>query len=213
MGEWKACEVCSRRAGTDVAPRAASIRSMAWAGPDRTQNPGPLTAARLGLALGIRNGRMHAFSARAIDLELERAGLALDDLAQLRQRRGVARLQRRSDRRIEDVDVPRTHPGAESAILATLEKYGFAWDGEVVRQSRRTAAYASALAGLAADLFGLPVSTTHVLSSGVAGTMAANRSGLQWTTVRNLMIAWVLTLPVSICLSGLLFWALRTIAP
>ena len=65
----------------------------------------------------------------------------------------------------------------------------------------------------AADLFGLPVSTTHVLSSGVAGTMAANHSGLQWTTVRNLMIAWVLTLPVSICLSGLLFWALRTIAP
>lgn len=53
--------------------------------------------------------------------------------------------------RIEDVDVPRTHPGAESAILATLEKYGFAWDGEVVRQSRRTAAYASALARLAVD--------------------------------------------------------------
>ena len=65
----------------------------------------------------------------------------------------------------------------------------------------------------AADIFGLPVSTTHVLSSGVAGTMAANHSGLQWTTVRNLMIAWVLTMPVSICLSGLLFWALRTIAP
>ncbi|MBW8890752.1 MAG: inorganic phosphate transporter, partial [Burkholderiales bacterium] len=38
----------------------------------------------------------------------------------------------------------------------------------------------------AADLYGLPVSTTHVLSSGVAGTMAANRSGLQWSTIRNL---------------------------
>ena len=38
----------------------------------------------------------------------------------------------------------------------------------------------------AADGFGLPVSTTHVLSSGVAGTMAANHSGLQWGTVRNL---------------------------
>jgi inorganic phosphate transporter, PiT family len=47
----------------------------------------------------------------------------------------------------------------------------------------------------AADAFGLPVSTTHVLSSGVAGTMAANRSGLQWATVRNLLMAWVLTLP------------------
>jgi PiT family inorganic phosphate transporter len=58
----------------------------------------------------------------------------------------------------------------------------------------------------AADAFGLPVSTTHVLSSGVAGTMAANRSGLQLATVRNLLMAWVLTLPASIVLSGSLFW-------
>jgi inorganic phosphate transporter, PiT family len=57
----------------------------------------------------------------------------------------------------------------------------------------------------AADLFGLPVSTTHVLSSGVAGTMAANGSGLQWSTVRNLLMAWVLTLPAAIVLSGLLY--------
>ena len=54
----------------------------------------------------------------------------------------------------------------------------------------------------AADMYGLPVSTTHVLSSGVAGTMAANHSGLQMSTVRNLLMAWVLTLPVSILLSG-----------
>ena len=59
----------------------------------------------------------------------------------------------------------------------------------------------------AADYFGLPVSTTHVLSSGVAGTMAANGTGLQWGTVRNLIMAWVLTLPVSIMLSATLFWA------
>jgi len=59
----------------------------------------------------------------------------------------------------------------------------------------------------AADAFGLPVSTTHVLSSGVAGTMAANRTGLQWETVRNLGMAWILTLPVSILLSGTFFWA------
>ena len=63
----------------------------------------------------------------------------------------------------------------------------------------------------AADWFGLPVSTTHVLSSGVAGTMAANHSGLQWATVRNLLMAWVLTLPASIVLSGFLFWAFRKI--
>jgi PiT family inorganic phosphate transporter len=63
----------------------------------------------------------------------------------------------------------------------------------------------------AADLFGLPVSTTQVLSSGIAGTMAANRSGLQWTTVRNIFAAWLLTLPMSILLSGGLFWLLRHI--
>ena len=60
----------------------------------------------------------------------------------------------------------------------------------------------------AADIFGLPVSTTHVLSSGVAGTMAANRSGLQWSTIRNLLMAWVLTLPAAIVLSGGLYWLL-----
>ena len=58
----------------------------------------------------------------------------------------------------------------------------------------------------AADMFGLPVSTTHVLSSGVAGTMAANRSGLQWATIGNLLMAWVLTLPAAILLSGGLYW-------
>lgn len=50
--------------------------------------------------------------------------------------------------RIEDVDVPRTRPGARSSILATLERYGLAWDGDVVSQSPRTATYASALSRL-----------------------------------------------------------------
>jgi PiT family inorganic phosphate transporter len=61
----------------------------------------------------------------------------------------------------------------------------------------------------AADGLGLPVSTTHVLSSGVAGTMMANHSGLQWATVRNLLLAWVLTLPAAMTLSGFLFVAFR----
>ncbi|NML47462.1 inorganic phosphate transporter [Ramlibacter sp. G-1-2-2] len=61
----------------------------------------------------------------------------------------------------------------------------------------------------AADVYGLPVSTTHVLSSGVAGTMAANKSGLQMATVRNLLMAWVLTLPAAILLSGALYWLFR----
>ncbi len=57
----------------------------------------------------------------------------------------------------------------------------------------------------AADVGGWPVSTTHVLSSGVAGTMAANHSGLQMHTMRNLLLAWVLTLPVCVFLGALLF--------
>jgi PiT family inorganic phosphate transporter len=61
-----------------------------------------------------------------------------------------------------------------------------------------------------ADGLGLPVSTTHVLSSGIAGTMAANRTALQLDTVRNLAMAWVLTLPVAMMLSGFLFWAFRS---
>ena len=58
----------------------------------------------------------------------------------------------------------------------------------------------------AADMYGLPVSTTHVLSSGVAGSMVANGSGLQMSTLRNLAMAWVLTLPVAMLLSGSLYW-------
>ncbi len=57
----------------------------------------------------------------------------------------------------------------------------------------------------AADGYGLPVSTTHVLSSGIAGTMAANGSGLQWSTIRNIALAWVLTLPAAMALSGILY--------
>jgi inorganic phosphate transporter, PiT family len=57
-----------------------------------------------------------------------------------------------------------------------------------------------------ADAYGLPVSTTHVLSSGVAGTMAANGSGLQLATVRSLALAWILTLPAAIVLSGTLYF-------
>ncbi|MFL6603885.1 MAG: inorganic phosphate transporter [Steroidobacteraceae bacterium] len=59
----------------------------------------------------------------------------------------------------------------------------------------------------AADLLGLPVSTTHILSSGIAGTMVANGSGIQKDTVRNIILAWVLTLPVCVLLGAALFGA------
>jgi PiT family inorganic phosphate transporter len=63
----------------------------------------------------------------------------------------------------------------------------------------------------AADMYGLPVSTTHVLSSGVAGTMAASGAGLQWSTVKNMLAAWVLTLPAAILMSGTLYFLLREV--
>jgi PiT family inorganic phosphate transporter len=89
--------------------------------------------------------------------------------------------------------------------------------GEKIGKSHLTyaqgaAAEITAMATIgAADGFGLPVSTTHVLSSGIAGTMAANKSGIQWSTVRNLGLAWVLTLPTAMLLSGSLFWLFKKI--
>jgi PiT family inorganic phosphate transporter len=64
---------------------------------------------------------------------------------------------------------------------------------------------AAATIGMA-DMGGMPVSTTHVLSSGVAATMWANKSGIQPETVREIALAWVLTLPVAMALSGGLYW-------
>ena len=58
----------------------------------------------------------------------------------------------------------------------------------------------------------MPVSTTHILSSGVAGTMAANGSGLYLNTVRNILAGWVLTLPAAALLSGVLFWIFKNFA-
>jgi inorganic phosphate transporter, PiT family len=65
---------------------------------------------------------------------------------------------------------------------------------------------------LAADNYGLPVSTTHVLSSGIAGTMAANKSGLQMSTIRDIAMAWVFTLPAAALLSAGLFWLFNKVA-
>jgi PiT family inorganic phosphate transporter len=69
---------------------------------------------------------------------------------------------------------------------------------------------AMATIGLA-DVYGLPVSTTHVLSSGVAGAMAANGSGLQWGTIKNMALAWVLTLPAAMVIAGSLYVILRQV--
>jgi PiT family inorganic phosphate transporter len=64
---------------------------------------------------------------------------------------------------------------------------------------------------LLAERFGLPVSTTHILTSGVAGASVGNGSGLQFRTIRNMVLAWVLTLPAAMLMSGGLYWLMLTI--
>ena len=101
-----------------------------------------------------------------------------------------------------------TMVGWKRIVITVGEKIG----KEHLTYAQGAAAEITAMATIgAADGFGLPVSTTHVLSSGVAGTMAANRSGIQLSTVRNLALAWVLTLPAAMLLSGSLFWLFRKI--
>src|SRR6202012_5760377 len=63
----------------------------------------------------------------------------------------------------------------------------------------------------AADVYGLPVSTTHVLSSAIAGTMASNGRGLHWATIRNFAMAWVLTVPSAMMLFGLLYYSFASV--
>jgi len=96
-----------------------------------------------------------------------------------------------------------TMVGWKRIVVTVGEKIG----KEHLTYAQGAAAEITAMATIgAADGFGLPVSTTHVLSSGIAGTMYANHSGIQMSTVRNLALAWVLTLPVAMMLSGSLFW-------
>ena len=64
---------------------------------------------------------------------------------------------------------------------------------------------------LGAEFYGLPVSTTHILSSGVAGSMVANGSGLQLATIVNIVLAWTLTLPATMLIAGCLYQVLLTV--
>ncbi|MNZ91591.1 Low-affinity inorganic phosphate transporter 1 [compost metagenome] len=96
-----------------------------------------------------------------------------------------------------------TMVGWKRVVLTVGEKIGK--QGMTYAQGISAQLTATAAIGLA-NIYSLPVSTTHVLSSGVAGSMVANRSGLQGGTVRNILLAWVLTLPASMGLAAGLFW-------
>ena len=96
-----------------------------------------------------------------------------------------------------------TMVGWKRVVLTIGEKIGK--QGMTYAQGMSAQITAACAIGMA-NIFSLPVSTTHVLSSGVAGTMVANRSGLQGGTVRTILLAWVLTLPASMGLAAGLFW-------
>jgi len=96
-----------------------------------------------------------------------------------------------------------TMVGWRRVVLTVGEKIGK--QGMTYAQGMAAQVTAVGAIGLA-NVFSLPVSTTHVLSSGVAGTMIANKTGLQGGTVRTILLAWVLTLPASMLLAAALFW-------
>lgn len=96
-----------------------------------------------------------------------------------------------------------TMVGWRRVVLTVGEKIGK--QGMTYAQGMAAQLTAMGAIGMA-NVFSLPVSTTHVLSSGVAGTMIANKSGLHGGTIRTIVLAWVLTLPASMLLAATLFW-------
>ena len=100
--------------------------------------------------------------------------------------------------------------GYKRIVVTVAEKIGKAH--LTYAQGAAAESIAAVTIGLA-DVFHMPVSTTHVLSSGVAGTMWANRSGIQGDTVRKIGLAWILTLPAAILLAAILFGAGGLIVP
>ena len=87
--------------------------------------------------------------------------------------------------------------GWKRVVVTVGEKIG---NTELNYAQGATAEIVTVISIAIADHWGLPVSTTHILSSGIAGSMIANRSGLQMQTIKNLLLAWALTLPVCILL-------------
>ncbi len=92
--------------------------------------------------------------------------------------------------------------GYKRIVVTVAEKIGKAH--MTYAQGAAAETVAAITIGLA-DVLDMPVSTTHVLSSGVAGTMWANRSGIQGATIRKIGLAWVLTLPAALLLAAALF--------
>ncbi len=93
--------------------------------------------------------------------------------------------------------------GYERIVVTIAEKIG---KTHLTYGQGASAELVAAITIAAADLLHMPVSTTHVLSSGIAGTMVANKSGVQPATLKRIALAWVLTLPASVSISAGLFF-------
>ena len=106
-------------------------------------------------------------------------------------REGISRIAAKSEGKCAHSH-PQENPGNDLARIKLRQAY----------HARDANACSAANEG--AEFYGLPVSTTHILSSGVAGTMAANGSGLQTGTIRAIVLAWVLTLPAAMLIAGCL---------
>jgi PiT family inorganic phosphate transporter len=101
-----------------------------------------------------------------------------------------------------------TMVGWKRIVITVGEKIG---KSEFTYAMGASAELVAATTILMAERFGLPVSTTHILTSGVAGSAVGQGQGLNLTTIRNMALAWVLTLPVAMTLSGGLYWLLLTV--
>jgi phosphate/sulfate permease len=95
-----------------------------------------------------------------------------------------------------------TTVGYKRIVITVAEKIG---KQHLTYAQGAAAETIAAITVLCATIFKLPVSTTHVLSSGVAGTMVANKSGVQSVTIKKIALAWLLTLPITMVLGGLIY--------
>jgi PiT family inorganic phosphate transporter len=99
-----------------------------------------------------------------------------------------------------------TMVGWKRIVVTVGEKIG---KSHLTYAQGASAEIVAAVTIIMADQYHMPVSTTHVLSSGVAGTMLANGSGLQLSTIRNIALAWIFTLPAAALLAAGLFYVMR----
>lgn len=95
-----------------------------------------------------------------------------------------------------------TTVGYKRIVVTVAERIGKA---HLAYAQGAAAELVAAVTILVSTFVKLPVSTTQVLSSGVAGTMAANGNGVQWKTCTRILLAWAVTLPCTVVLSGGLF--------